>query len=57
MLEADFEVIGEAADGRQAVVLMDIAMPQPNGLEASRQVIKALPAAKVVMLSALDDDG
>jgi DNA-binding NarL/FixJ family response regulator len=65
-LEADFEVIGEAADGRQAValavklhpdvVLMDIAMPQLNGLEATRQVLKALPDAKVLMLSAHNDD-
>ena len=66
-LEADFEVIGEAADGRQAValavklrpdvVLMDIAMPRLNGLEATRKVLKVLPAAKVLILSAHNDDG
>jgi len=65
-LEADFEVIGEAANGRQAValavklrpdvVLMDIAMPRLNGLEATRQVLKALPSAKVIMLSSHNDD-
>ena len=65
-LEADFEVVGEAQDGRQAiamakklkpaVVLMDIAMPLLNGLEATRQVLKALPATKVLMLSAHSDD-
>jgi DNA-binding NarL/FixJ family response regulator len=65
-LEDDLEVIGEASDGRQAVamaeklrpavVLMDIAMPQLNGLEAARQVLKALPTAKVLMLSAHNDD-
>ena len=65
-LEDDLEVVGEAPDGRQAlalaaklrpeVVLMDIAMPLLNGLEATRQVLKALPATKVLMLSAHSDD-
>ena len=65
-LEDDLEVIGEAQDGRQAValvkklrpavVLMDIAMPLLNGLEATRQVLKALPTTKVVILSAHSDD-
>jgi DNA-binding NarL/FixJ family response regulator len=65
-LEADLEVVGEAQEGRQAValakqlqpavVLMDIAMPLLNGLEATRQVLKALPATKVLILSAHNDD-
>ena len=65
-LEDDLEVVGEAQDGRRAValakklrpavVLMDIAMPLLNGLEATRQVLKALPATKVLMLSAHSDD-
>jgi DNA-binding NarL/FixJ family response regulator len=59
-------VVGEAQDGRQAValakklrpavVLMDIAMPLLNGLEATRQVLKALPDTKVLILSAHSDD-
>ena len=65
-LEADLKVVGEAQDGRQAVaqaiklrpdvVLMDIAMPHLNGLEATRQVLKALPSTKVLILSAHNDD-
>jgi len=65
-LEDDFEVVGEAQDGRKAValakkfhpdvVLMDIAMPLLNGLEAARQVLKAGPMTKVLMLSAHSDD-
>ena len=65
-LEGDFEIVAEAPNGRQAValarkfhpdvVLMDIAMPLLNGLEATRQVLKALPVTKVIMLSAHSDD-
>jgi DNA-binding NarL/FixJ family response regulator len=64
--EDDLEVIGEAQDGRRAValvtklhpavVLMDIAMPLLNGLEATRQVLKTAPATKVLILSAHSDD-
>ena len=64
--EADIAVIGEAETGRQAVqlatklipdvVVMDIAMPMLNGLEATRQIIKALPNAKVLVLSSYSDD-
>jgi DNA-binding NarL/FixJ family response regulator len=65
-LENDLQVVGEAQDGRQAitmvkklrpaVVLMDIAMPLLNGLEATRQILKVLPATKVLILSAHSDD-
>lgn len=64
--EADIEVVGEAETGRQAVqlagklspevVVMDIAMPLLNGMEATRQILKLAPATKILILSAHGDD-
>jgi DNA-binding NarL/FixJ family response regulator len=64
--EADFEVIGEATNGRKAiervrkllpdVVVMDVSMPELNGIDATRQVIAAVPGVKVIGLSASEDD-
>jgi len=63
MLEAqpDLEVCGETANGREAVaevarlkphlVVMDIAMPEMNGLEATRQILKDNPAIEVLILT------
>lgn len=65
-IESDIDVIGEAGNGRDAVmlvkklrpsvVLMDIAMPRLNGLEATRQMNKSIPNARVIILSAHSDD-
>lgn len=64
--EDDIEVIAEAQTGRQAlqltrklhpdVILMDIAMPQLNGLEATRRILKGIPTTRVLILSAHGDD-
>lgn len=64
--EGHFKVVGQAQTGREAVelaatlrpdvILMDIAMPVLNGLEATRQILAANPAAKVLVLSAHSDD-
>ena len=64
--EADIAVVGEAITGRQAVdmarklrpdvIVMDIAMPLLNGLEAARQIRLAVPKAKILILSAHSDD-
>jgi len=58
----DMEVIGEASDGRQAVemacklkpdiVLMDITMPNLNGIDAAKKIIDEYPNIKVIALSA-----
>ncbi|MDQ2950445.1 MAG: response regulator transcription factor [Acidobacteriota bacterium] len=61
-----FQVIGEAADGRETVemtetlrpdvVVLDIAMPNLNGIEAARQIASKLPGIAVVILSMHSDE-
>jgi DNA-binding NarL/FixJ family response regulator len=61
-----FEVVGEAADGREAVrmaeefapdiVIMDIAMPSLNGIQAATQIVKVRPETGIIMLSMHSDE-
>lgn len=65
-VEPDIEIVGEADTGRQAVMLakkllpdvvvMDIAMPLLNGLEATRQITAQVPSTKVLILSTYSED-
>jgi DNA-binding NarL/FixJ family response regulator len=61
-----FEVVGEAVDGRDAIdqchthqpdlVLLDLAMPEMDGLEALPHILVAVPTTRVIVLSAFSPD-
>jgi DNA-binding NarL/FixJ family response regulator len=63
--EHDLVVVGEAEDGRMThrlarelvpdVIIMDVAMPDLNGIEATRQILAELPRVKIIALSMHDD--
>ena len=65
MKETDFELIGEAADGAETikalkqlhadVVIMDLNLPEINGIEAARRILADRPDAKVIIASVQSD--
>ena len=65
-LQNDMEVVGQAENGKEAlekvgtlspdIAIMDIMMPEMNGLEATKQIYKEYPKTRVVMLSQYDDE-
>jgi two-component system, NarL family, response regulator NreC len=64
--ESGWRVVAEASDGAEAVrvalehephiVILDVAMPRLNGVEATRQIVRRLPEARVLILSMYSDD-
>jgi len=64
--EDDIDVVGEARNGQEAVdlasalkpdvVVMDIAMPELSGVEATRQIRASIPSVRVLVLTAYEDD-
>jgi len=64
--QEDIDIVGEAADGRQAVrlaeelnpslIVMDIAMPQLNGIDAAAQILRRDPDVRIIILSMYADE-
>ena len=65
-LEPDFEVVGEAGNGRDAlmlaqeitpdVILMDLSLPAPGGIETTQRIKRELPHTGIIVLAANDDE-
>lgn len=66
-LEEDLEVVGQADNGVEAVaaclrekpdiIILDVEMPQMDGVEATRKIVSECPATRVVILTAYENDG
>lgn len=64
--DPEFDVVGEAQDGEQAVIaateldpdliLMDVAMPGVNGIEATRRILATRPDMRILMVTMFEDD-
>jgi two-component system, NarL family, response regulator NreC len=65
--ESDFEVVGEAADGYQAlqlveqlkpdVVMLDVSMPRLNGIDVAKKISETIPCTRIIIVSIHSDEG
>jgi len=65
--ESDFEVVGEAADGYQAlelveqlkpdVIMLDVSMPRLNGIDVAKKISETTPSTRVIIVSIHSDEG